>query len=89
MIGIEDSCKVFYPLGVISPTTLKAKLLFQELCLLKLSWDEKTTKIIVDNDSSDKAETDAEVRVRPEVRDRPGGRDRPPRRSAALNAEIF
>ena len=51
--------------------------------------DEKTTKIIVDNDGSDEAETDAEVRVRPEVRDRPGGRDRPPRRSATLNADIL
>ena len=45
--------------------------------------------VCVDNDGSDEAETDAEVRVRPEVRDRPGGRDRPPRRSAALNADIF
>ena len=62
---LKTAAKVFDPLGVISPTTLKAKSLFQELCLLKLSWDEKTTKIIVDNDGFDEAETDAEVRVRP------------------------
>ena len=62
----------------------------QKLYPLELSdSDEKTTKSIVDNDSSNEAEADTEVRVRPEVRDRPGGRDRPPRRSAALNADIF
>ena len=38
---LKTATKVFDPLGVISPTTLKAKLLFQELCLLKLSWDEE------------------------------------------------
>ena len=62
----------------------------QKLYPLELSdSDEKTTKSIVDNDGSNEAEADTEVRVRPEVRDRPGGRDRPPRRSAALNADIF
>ena len=37
---LKTAAEVFDPLGVISPTTLKAKLLFQELCLLKLSWDD-------------------------------------------------
>ena len=63
----------------------------QKLYPLELSVsDEKMMERgIVENDGSDEAESDAEVLDRHEVRDRPGGRDRPPRRSAALNADIF
>ncbi|XP_065059138.1 uncharacterized protein LOC135686755 [Rhopilema esculentum] len=35
------AAKMFDPLGLISPITLKAKLLFQELCLLKTNWDDE------------------------------------------------
>ena len=38
---LKAAAKIFDPLGMISPMTLKAKLLFQELSLLKLDWDEE------------------------------------------------
>ena len=31
---------IFYPLGLISPIAVAAKVLFQELCLQKLNWDD-------------------------------------------------
>lgn len=35
--------KLYYPLRWLSPVELKAKLIMQELWLLKLEWDEKIT----------------------------------------------
>ena len=33
--------RLFDPLGIVSPVTVSAKVLFQELCSKKLDWDEK------------------------------------------------
>ena len=38
---LKTTATVFDPLGVISPSTLKAKLLFQDLCCLKMNWDDE------------------------------------------------
>ena len=35
--------KLFDPLGLISPITVSAKVLFQQLCTSKLGWDEEIT----------------------------------------------
>ena len=33
--------KLFDPLGLLSPVSMKAKSLFQELCIDKIGWDEE------------------------------------------------
>ena len=38
---LKWSAKVFDPLGVLSPFTIKLKMCFQQLCLAKTSWDEE------------------------------------------------
>jgi hypothetical protein len=38
---LKWSSKIFNPLGFLMPFTIKLKMLFQELCLGKTSWDEK------------------------------------------------
>ena len=51
--------KLFDPLGLVSPITVSAKVLFQELCTGKLGWDEeiplqqgeKWTKLVSDSNS--------------------------------------
>ena len=37
---INIICKIYDPLGIISPVVIKLKIFFQELCLAKLMWDE-------------------------------------------------
>ena len=34
------SAKIFDPLGLISPITITAKMLFQQVCVHKSDWDE-------------------------------------------------
>jgi len=37
---LKVSAKVFDPLGLLSPFTIHAKILFQKLCSLKKDWDK-------------------------------------------------
>lgn len=37
---LSESSKLFDPLGLIGPVTIKAKFIMQQLCSLKLNWDE-------------------------------------------------
>ena len=38
---LKWSSKIFDPLGLLTPFTIKLKIKFQELCLAKITWDEK------------------------------------------------
>ena len=38
---LSQIAKVYDPLGLVSPTTLTAKLLFRDICDAKLSWDSE------------------------------------------------
>ena len=38
---LRQIARLFDPLGLVSPITVQAKALFQELCIEKLGWDEK------------------------------------------------
>ena len=37
---LKVAAKLYDPLGIISPVFLPVKLIFQELCKLKVDWDE-------------------------------------------------
>lgn len=43
---LSEIAKIFDPLGWISPVTIKAKILMQNLWLLNLKWDEKVPEIL-------------------------------------------
>ena len=43
---LKWSAKIFDPLGVLSPFTIKLKLCFQQLCLEETSWDEELAEPI-------------------------------------------
>ena len=52
--------KLFDPLGLVSPVIVGLKILFQELCTLKLGWDDevpKDQKVVFDRIVSDLKET--------------------------------
>ena len=36
---LRISTRIFDPLGFVSPVTITAKVLFQELCMQKIGWD--------------------------------------------------
>ncbi|XP_065356328.1 uncharacterized protein LOC135950722 [Calliphora vicina] len=37
---LSDVSRIFDPLGLVSPVVIKFKILFQELCLMNLGWDD-------------------------------------------------
>ena len=37
---LSELAKIYDPLGLVSPTTLAAKLLYREICYIKLFWNE-------------------------------------------------
>ena len=41
---LSSLAKLFGPLGIVSPISVTAKILFQELCLTKLGWDEELSE---------------------------------------------
>ena len=43
---LKLSAMFFDPLGIISPLALQAKLIFKEVCLLKVSWDDNLPAIL-------------------------------------------
>ena len=41
---LKASAKIFDPIGLISPVTVKMKIWFQKLCEAKLNWDDELDK---------------------------------------------
>ena len=39
---------IFDPLGLLSPTVVKAKILFQEICISGLDWDDRLSRNLRD-----------------------------------------
>ena len=44
--ALSELAKVYHPLGLVSPTTLVAKILYREMCEAKSSWDTELSKPI-------------------------------------------
>ena len=38
---------VYDPLGVVCPTILVLKMLFQKICLMKINWDDVLSKTVI------------------------------------------
>ena len=45
---LAKTVKIYDPLGLVSPVTLQAKLLFRDCCDVKLSWDKELPQQLKD-----------------------------------------